>query len=260
MRIGFALCLASVAVLLALPWSGALAQSAPTLTIPDTEKLQVIKFGFSRDATPGGFSLDPQNVADPKSVPVPRASVRGDMVSEEGERIRRAQVTVPTITPNGTGGLDVDVLVDPGKAPPGRYTTTVQFGGSGYSGILPVTIEARLKAHPVLAIALALLGFVLGVGLKVVSDLFGAAQVGVARKTLGEWLKNGGWPMLASGAVGAGIAWAAAYLPNDTWGATPSDLLTLVGTAMAVSVAGSEVGDLAKGLTGKTPSPNPGPA
>jgi hypothetical protein len=92
------------------------------------------------------------------------------------------------------------------------------------------------------------------------SDLYGVVNMGTQASSLSEWLTNGGWPMLASGLVGAAIAWAVAYLGNDIWGAESTDYLKLIGTAMAASVAGSQVGDLAKGLTGgsaNVPAPKP---
>lgn len=232
------------------------AEAGPTLSIPDTEKVQVLRFGQSRDAKTAGFTLDVNGVTDTNNLPTPKASVRGDMVSESGDRIPRSQVAVARINPNGTGGLDVDVQVVPKGAGAGRYTTVVQFGQGGYANTLPVTIEVRLRVLWLWAALLAVGGWLVGSLLKMLSDLFGTAQVetGGKKKSLSTWLAAGGWPMLAGGLVGALGAWAGAYFPSDTWGGTASDWLKLAGAAVGASVAGTTVADLARGL-GKQPDP-----
>jgi hypothetical protein len=217
--------------------------AAPTLSLPDTEKVQTLKFGTSRDHATTGFTLDVEGAADPKNPQRPNASVRGDMVSAEGNRIQRSRVTVSRVEPNGTGGLDVDVRVDPGSAPAGRYTATVQFGGAGYKANVPVTLQATLKDSAVLPIVLAFVGWIAGTLLKLVTDLFGTATVNVQRKTIGEWLKAGGWSMLVGGFLGAATAFAVAYLPNDIWGASSSDWLKLLGAAFAAATAGNTAAD-----------------
>jgi hypothetical protein len=230
---------------------GAQAQDKPTLSIPDTEKVQVVRFGQGRDEKTPGFTIDVNGASDPSNPPIPKWSVRGDMISEGGDRIPRNQVSVTQITPNGTGGLNVDVRVDPKGAGAGRYTTVVQFGQGGYANTLPVTIEARLRTFFLWPLLVAGGGWLVGALLKMLSDLFGTAKVTVKagkKKGLSAWLNAGGWPMLAGGLVGAVIAWAAAYFPSDAWGGNASEWLKLAGAAIGAAVAGTTVADLAKGL------------
>jgi hypothetical protein len=220
--------------------------------------VQTFKFKASDGPKTSGFTVDVTRAPDPKDPPSPNVSVRGDHVSEQDNKIPRSHVKVSRIEPNGTGGLDVDVRVDPSDADAGRYTTTLQFGGRGYSGTLPVVIQVSRKDTIWIAVLCAFLGWLAGSGLKLVTDLFGAKTQPVTNRGLGHWLTSGGIPILVGGFLAAAAACLLSYLPNDTWGADTTDLLRLGGTALGAAVAGNSVGDIAARLTGGSDgNPNP---
>jgi len=218
----------------------------PTLSIPDAEKVQAIRFDESRDADTADFTIDAKGSSG-STPPVPRASVRGDLISEQGGRIKRNLVSVPKIAPNDVGsGFDVTIRVHPAGRGAGRYTGTVQFGGAGYQSTLPITVEATLREGVGIAALLAFVGWLFGVAIKGVVDLFTAPGENIrSRASVRRWVWRKGFIAVAAlGLVGAAAAWALTYYPNHTWGAGDLDEAKLFGAAFAAVVTGTTFADL----------------
>ena len=184
------------------------------------------------------------NTAAPKVFGV----VRGDLVSDEGRRLKAQNVTL-TVNPNGLNGFGITAHVDPAQAKAGRYTGTIQFGGPGYSNVLPVTLSVTLRDKASSAFLLMLLGWVLGVIFKCLVDLFRTDGERIrSSASVGRWLKRAGIAYVALlGLLGGVIAWASTYYPNHVWGAGDKDWLKVLAAAFTAVVTGTTLADMIPG-------------
>jgi hypothetical protein len=217
----------------------------PTLTVSKSQKVQIVSFGDSRDPKPVNVPIDV--LPRPSSKPsTPAVAVRGDLVSEQGNRLSGSQVKVKKVKYNGLGGFDVGLEIDPDGTSAGRYTGTVQFGGPGYARVLPVTIEATLKKHWTVAFLIVLVGWLAGVLAKAAVDLYKAPGEKVSSsKSFRRWILRSGFFAVAVAGLAAGVAAGlTAYLSNPIWGADGADLGKLFGATFTAVVTGTTLADV----------------
>jgi len=213
------------------------------LQIDPADKTKSIRFDSKRLPKSASFivSVNPvSSTAPPKLIGV----IRGDLVSEEKRHIPVSDANI-IVHPDGVNAFSISAQVDPKGATAGRYTTTAQLGGPGYSNALPVTIVATLRDSKGGALLLMLLGWLLGVIFKMCVDLFRADGEKIrSTASMRTWFARKGIIAVALlGLIGGLVAWALAYLPNHTWGAGGADQVRLVAAAFAGVVVGATLSD-----------------
>lgn len=228
----------------------------PTLTISQTDGLQTVRFDDSRAADTATFSIGVEPAPDTETdPPPPRVAVQGDLISVEKRRLPRRNVSITELKWDGVAHFQATVQITPPKnAKPGRYTGTVSFGGPSYAAPLSVSVAASLRSNIGWAVLIALAGWIAGVIVKGLSDLFATPGERIRSKTSIRkyFLREGFIVTAALGLVGAGAAWAFGYLANEVW-AADADGVKLFFTALACVVTGTTLADFATPFKGGDP-------
>jgi hypothetical protein len=208
----------------------------------------------------------------------------GDLLDEDGRAFPEDQIDV-TVERSTFGNVKATMKLDPDDVEPGEYTGTLTVAGKR---IEPgaVTVSATLRDAKSKAIVWALLGFFIGLLVKVAGDFsrmkpgpietaaarlldehthdaklartattaeaVAASNVGQAAEgkrpfKAKEYFWSGSFASsLLLGLLGAGTAYALAYLSNDTWGADSLDNWKVAAAAFAGVLTGVSGADLVK--------------
>jgi hypothetical protein len=261
-------------------------KSSATKVVPQTE---TIRFPFREDQDPQtrSFTLEARPPL-PKDLKA-RYEVAGDLIDEEGDAFPESQIRVK-VKRADLGNVKVRVRLDPKdrvEVEPGEYTGTLTVAGKK---IEPgaVTIDASIRDPKAKAIVWALLGFLIGLLVKIAGDFSRmkpgrieqavattlmrsrTATTAVKREALervaqGEryfklrqyFLSGSFASSFLLGVLGAGSAYALAYLGNDSWGADDLDNWKVAAAAFAGVLTGVSGADLIKPFRPATPIENP---
>jgi hypothetical protein len=217
----------------------------PRLVVAEADRVQQLRFDDNRDTRSATFSIaiDP-SPNDGSKPPTPVVAVRGDLKSAQNRRLPSDRLKVTRIAFDGIDAFNVTLtLASPRGQPSGRYAGSVVFGGPQYNAV-PVTAIATLRSSVRWSVGVALFGFVCGLVLKALTDLFKASGNAPTRKSFKEYFTRSGYIATAAlGLFGAIGAWGFIYLGNDVWGAGDFDDLKLWGTTLAGVVTGTTVAD-----------------
>jgi hypothetical protein len=241
---------------------------------------ETIRFRFDEDRDPitRTFNLEARPPLKPKRDVLFEA---GDLVTDEGDVFPQKQIEVTT-EPSDFGNVQVIVTLTPrGKVDvePGEYTGTLAVAGERIDPGA-VTLSATLRDAKSKAIIWALLGFFIGLLVKIAGD-FSRMKPGPieqlaaialladpARKpqegdpsttdleraaaakrtfTPKDYFWSGSFfSSILLGLGGAGTAYALAYLANDSWGADSLDNWKVAAAAFAGVLTGVSGADLIK--------------
>ena len=217
-------------------------------------KAETIRLDFqqSREPKTRSFTLK----ADPPlgRKPTIRKELAGDLTNDNGGEFPEDQVTVTTERTE-FGNVRVKVQLDPKgrvEVPAGRYTGTLAVAGRLVEPGT-VSIDATLRDSAKEAFLWAILGFIVGIVIKVAGD-FSRAKPNVPNAptrvpTAREYVGSGAFiSSLLLGFVGAAIAFALAYYDNPVWGADPLDDWKLAAAAFSGVLTGATGADLVKPL------------
>jgi hypothetical protein len=265
-------------VLCVLPAGVADAKSKPDNKKPKAAKIVVpvqtetVRFPFDEDrgSQTRTFTVEARPpLGKARKVEV---ELGGDLLDEDGRAFPEDQINV-TVERSTFGNVRATMKLDPDDVEPGEYTGTLTVAGKR---IEPgaVTVSATLRDAKSKAIVWALLGFFIGLLVKIAGDfsrmkpgpveqaaaegvVAGNPRVAKERQerlaagkrpfTVKEYFWSGSFfSSLLLGLLGAGTAYALAYLSNDTWGADSLDNWKVAAAAFAGVITGVSGADLVK--------------
>ncbi len=262
------------------------AKSAGKVVVP--AQTETIRFPFDEDRDPEtrSFTLEARPPLKPK--PKLRFEFAGDLLTEDGDAFPMDQIDV---VPKRTkfGNVEVKVTLRPEgdvDVEAGAYTGTLAVAGKRVEPGA-VTLSATLRDSKGKAIVWALLGFFLGLLVKVAGDFSRMKPGQVEQIAASALLTDRGQKISAAvkrqmlervaqgdryfklrqyflsgsfassvllGLLGAASAYALAYLANDTWGADSLDNWKVAAAAFAGVLTGVSGADLIKPFRPTTPT------
>jgi hypothetical protein len=144
----------------------------------------------------------------------------------------------------------VCLVIDPGATEnlhPGRYTGNVYLRAENYSDVKIPTV-VTLRAHRNKAIVLAFAGVVVGLVVKLLTELISAQRSGIpAAPRLLHWSVA---LAIILGVVTGWLGYIEIYDSNETWGVNGSDSLKLFGTCFGFQMGSIGGADIARRLVG----------
>ena len=177
-------------------------------------------------------------------------AVLNDVENEDGRSVPEKNLTV---TPKPTGPVDardlrVDLSFNSADVAAGRYTGVVKAKGAPVSPST-FTILATIRDSMLKAFIWALIGFLVGLGLKAFADVSAARKknnaTGAWRPYWRRYARDSAfWTNVLFGSVSAAIATALAYSNNPVWGAGDGDDLRLAGLALLSVAGGATLSDV----------------
>jgi hypothetical protein len=226
---------------------------------PESDPLE-IDFGGSR-------SIDDDHVISLKALspltgPARKlnARVRGNIRRVDKHKVFPTKQHQITLTPHVVSPreVEVDVCVDPEhpkRVEPGRYEGTVVVEADGVE-TTPVRIQITLRdSRSVLMLLLALAGATAGLIIKAAQDLVATKKKRRVNRTTFHEVVSWGLRIVSAIAAGA-IAWWLYYTRNDTFGASGTDLVKMIGFGFGAAASGITITDLVDAaLPFKKPDP-----
>lgn len=157
------------------------------------------------------------------------------------------------ITP--TGQVEVCVELDAGLVDgeyPGQYAGSVGLTGDDLQIGSTIPVVVTFRSSRLLAIAFAFAGVMLGILVKMFTELAAAQRSpGVGPSSFRAYIRSWSFPVaIILGAIAGFLAYIEIYATDPTWGESGSDWVKLFGTCFAFQLASIGSIDLARRLVG----------
>ena len=132
----------------------------------------------------------------------------------------------------------------------GSYSSSLVVDAApGAELLVSVPVELTFRASRWFALWVAILGYLLGVSAKVLSEAAAAQRAGQLGpwQALREYCKQLDFPLaLLLGGVASAFVFRQVYVENPSWGATSDDILTLFGLCFVAQLSSNEAVSLVR--------------
>ena len=160
---------------------------------------------------------------------------------------------------NPLGEVEVCLEFDAGLVDgtePGQYTGTVGISGADLAIPSTTPVVVTFRSSRWLAITLAFSGVLLGLLVKMFTELAAAQRSpGVGPSSFRAYVRSWSFPVaIILGTIAGFIVYVEVYDSDPVWGDSSSDWLKLFGTCFAFQLASIGSIDLARRLVGEPPS------
>ncbi len=167
----------------------------------------------------------------------------------------RTSPNVQVLRINPLGGVEVCLELDAGLVDgtdPGQYAGSVGVTGNDLQIGSTIPVVVTFRSSRVLAIAFAFAGVLLGILVKMFTELAASQRSADAEpSSFRAYIRSWSFPVaIILGAIAGFLGYVEIYAANPTWGENGSDWLKLFGTCFAFQIASIGSIDLARRLVG----------